>query len=484
MKKTDVIDLLFMPKEEFHKLDGEFIDQMPAKQIARIPFYLWNTMTKEQIKHISASALSTLDYDELVKLYIKYSGDREPYTFEYKVKDKAITVQSNGLEEKIYETILQEKKRCKFKARDRIHKNECMNGIIFTNADALYNYLPKPSKEYYSWTENKEKVYTTTKLKNDNGTKDTKYYFDFDDIQDLLRVARRDGEDILNDEIPPLFPFTDLMNRYKVKYTLTSQFNNRWKIPYYLLFCGQEVNDASEGTRYYDIVECEPILEKILQIEFSPTKIHKYKDTNIIPIYCLEKVYPFLNNIDELINEGKIDLYRGIENLLDYNSVIDYIQTLKINKINKKPRDLPFLLDFYDYFKDLNLSNELLEELKNNLNTYIVNDKVLLEFPLERRHKKGGAYDNFRLKIISIIKDYVVYKFKLNDTKNTFHITNKIPDIFVECLISELVLDYPDLKNLYISNIKEFYPVNRLDGLGYGDIGYMDYDKITKYFNL
>ena len=151
MKKTDVIDLLFMPKEEFHKLDGEFIDQMPAKQIARIPFYLWNTMTKEQIKHISASALSTLDYDELVKLYIKYSGDREPYTFEYKVKDKAITVQSNGLEEKIYETILQEKKRCKFKARDRIHKNECMNGIIFTNADALYNYLPKQRKSLYNY---------------------------------------------------------------------------------------------------------------------------------------------------------------------------------------------------------------------------------------------------------------------------------------------------------------------------------------------
>ena len=34
--KIDVLDLLFMTKKEFQDLDGEFIDQLPPKQINRI----------------------------------------------------------------------------------------------------------------------------------------------------------------------------------------------------------------------------------------------------------------------------------------------------------------------------------------------------------------------------------------------------------------------------------------------------------------
>ena len=484
MKKTDVLDLLFMPKEEFQKLDGEFIDQLPAKQIARIPFCLWDTMTKEQVKHLSNSVLSTLDYDELVKLYIKFSDETEPYTIDYKLKDKTVKIESKSLEEKLYDLMLQGKIYSNFKARNRLNRKDCNDGIIFNNVDHLYNYLPKPIKNYISWDEKREHIVTAKRYKNPSFKRETNCYFKFDEIIELLKTARRNGDYILNeDEIPPLLPFTTLMSRFNVKYTLTSQFHNRWKIPYYLLFCGREFNDSSEGTRYYDIVECKPILEKILQIEYSPIKVFKYRDTNIIPKYCLEKIYPFLD-IEALIETEKIDLYRGIENLLDYNSVIDYIQTTKINKTKKKPRDLPTLINFDKYFEGLDLPKELLLELKDTLDTYEINDTLYLQFPLERKHKMGGPYDTFRLKIISIIKEYVVYKSKLNEVKNKYDEMNKIPDIFVECLTSELVIDHPELKDAYLSNVQEFYPVQRLDGLGYGDIGYMDYKKVKEYFNF
>ena len=119
---------------------------------------------------------------------------------------------------------------------------------------------------------------------------------------------------------------------------------------------------------------------------------------------------------------------------MDYNSVIDYIENKKINKNNKKPKDLPFLIDFYDYFDGLDLPNEILSELKDILDTYAINDKIYLQFPFEIKHKTDGKYDNFRLKIISIIQEYVVYKSKLNQTQNNFYTTNKIPDIYIECI--------------------------------------------------
>ena len=76
--KIDVLDLLFMTKKEFQDLDGEFIDQLSPKQINRMPNCLWDMMTEEQLKRISTFNLSTLDYNELVKLYIKYIDSTEP----------------------------------------------------------------------------------------------------------------------------------------------------------------------------------------------------------------------------------------------------------------------------------------------------------------------------------------------------------------------------------------------------------------------
>lgn len=120
--KIDVLDLLFMTKKEFQDLDGEFIDQLPPKQINRIPNCLWDMMTEEQLKRISTFNLSTLDYNELVKLYIKYIDSTEPYTIEYKIKDKTTTIESNGLEPKLHEVISQQKRYANFKARSRFNK--------------------------------------------------------------------------------------------------------------------------------------------------------------------------------------------------------------------------------------------------------------------------------------------------------------------------------------------------------------------------
>lgn len=483
--KIDVLDLLFMTKKEFQDLDGEFIDQLPPKQINRIPNCLWDMMTEEQLKRISTFNLSTLDYNELVKLYIKYIDSTEPYTIEYKIKDKTTTIESNGLEPKLHEVISQQKRYANFKARSRFNKKDCTNNIMLCTGYDLYNYLPKTAKDYISWDKNKQHYYTAKKHRNPMGTKTTEFYFEFDDICKMLKLARRDGEYILNDEIPPLLPFTTLMSRYKVKYSLSSQFLKRWKLPYYTFFYGRELTENSDGRNLYDVVECEPMLKKILQIEYAPVRVKKYHNTNIIPKFCLQKIYPFLEDeIDNLINTQQIDLYRGEENLLDYNSVIDYIENKKINKNNKKPKDLPFLIDFYDYFDGLDLPNELLSELKDKLDTYAINDKIYLHFPFEIKHKTDGKYDNFRLKIISIIQEYVVYKSKLNQTQNNFYTTNKIPDIYIECITSKLINDNKDLKKLYLSNVQEFYPVYRLDGLGYGDIGYMDYSKAKKYFDI
>lgn len=489
MKQIDIMDLLFLSKKEFQALDGEFFDQLPDKQIARMPYCLWDMMTIEQFKKMSIPSISKLDYNELVKLYIKYSNETEPYTTEYKLRDKIVTVESKSLESKIIDTIQQQKKYGYFKARNRLKKSDCENGMLFTNSDSLYSYLPKPGKEFVVWDENRNITIIPRRI-NSQGTNETYFYYDFTEIHNMLKIARRDGEFTLpDDEIPPLVSFVKLMEKYNVKYSLTNQFCKRWKMPYYLIYYGKDFSEVSNGTKFYDIVECKPMIEKILQIEFIRDNLKKYKEKGVLPKYCFQKIYPFLDTkIDDLVKTNQINLYRSEDtNLLSHESVLLYFEKhLEYKgKLRKKQEDtLPLLIDFNNYFKDLNLPVEILEELRKKLDTYLINDTVYLSYPFEPKHKKNGKYDKFRMEIIETIKPYVKYHINLEENLKEYKNSNKIPDIFIECLISKLLINYPEVKEYYLSNVQEFYQYCRLDGIGYGDIAYMDFEKVCKYFDL